>query len=256
MDIVVISVRWDSMVALAYAYEPNTADRVFELLSRVDYRLAVSKAEREAIFRFRYEAYRRERAIPANPSGRFSDAYDDLGDVRLFGVHVDGVLVGSVRVHVVTRQEPCGPSLEPFRDILAPELRAGRVIVDSTRFVTDRAMTQQVFGLPHVTLRLCWMAAEHFQADHFLAAVRPEHQAFYRRTFQHRLIAPARTYPMRDSPISLMSVSYWEAVDHVRRRYPFYRSSEFERRMLFEGTPSAPELRSVARAHLHTVAGE
>jgi len=108
------------------------------------------------------------------------------------------------------------------------------VIVDPTRFITNKRLSQLYPGLPHVTLRLCWLAAEHFHAEHFLVAIRSEHQAFYRRTFLHRLICDARPYPLLAKPISLMTVDVREVADKVYQRYPFFRSSYFERKMLFE----------------------
>jgi hypothetical protein len=78
------------------------------------------------------------------------------------------------------------------------------------------------------------MAAEHFSAEHFVVAVRAEHQAFYKRTFGHRLICGPRSYPLLSKPITLMTVRQAAVADQVHRRYPFYRSTFFERRMLFE----------------------
>ena len=126
------------------------------------------------------------------------------------------------------------PSYHVFEDLLDPELAAGRVIVDPTRFVTNRVLSQLNPGLPYATLRLCWLAAEHFHAEHFLVAIRSEHQAFYRRTFRHRLICDARPYPLLAKPISLMTVNVAEVAEQVYQRYPFFRSTYFERRMLFE----------------------
>jgi N-acyl amino acid synthase FeeM len=234
------------MVALAYAYEPTFSDRVSELLNRVDYRLAETPREREAIFRLRYEAYRREGNIEERTSATFTDAYDERGNVRLVGVYVDGELASSIRIHIACRDQPIFPSYEPFSDQLDAALEAGKVIVDPTRFVTDKHLSKELTGLPHVTLRLAWLAVEQFQAEHFLVAIRPEHQAFYRRTFQHRLIVPARPYPLLKSPICLMTVAYRDAAAYVKRRYPFYRSTEFERRMLF-GT----SLDSAASGRIH-----
>jgi hypothetical protein len=89
-------------------------------------------------------------------------------------------------------------------------------------------------------LRLCWLAAEHFRAEHFLVAIRTEHQAYYRRTFRHRLICDARPYPLLAKPISLMTVNVAEVAEQVYQRYPFFRSTYFERRMLFERNLFAP----------------
>ena len=220
------------MVSVARSSNPGFSERISELLSRVDYRLATHPDDREEIFKLRYAAYRREESIQSNPAQTFSDDYDEKGNVGLYGVYIDGQLASSVRIHIATRSQPICPSLGPFEDVLGAELEANKTIVDSTRFVTDKVLSHELTGLPHLALRLCWQAVEFVKADHFLAAVRPEHQAFYRRTFRHKLVCPARTYPLLKTPICLMSVSYEEAVDDVYRRYPFYRTTAFERRML------------------------
>ena len=80
----------------------------------------------------------------------------------------------------------------------------------------------------------------HFQAEHTLAAVRPEHQAFYKRTFKYRSLSGPRPYPLLSKPITLMTSDYREVSDYVYRRYPFFHSSHFERRMLFERTAPLP----------------
>lgn len=241
------------MVALAFADESSFTDRVFQLLDRIDYRLATSDAERESIFRLRYEAYMREKAITPNFSRKFHDEYDELPNVWIFGLYVDDRLASSIRIHIADREHPQFPSFKTFADLLEPELEAGKIIVDPTRFVTDQALSRELTGLPHLTLRLCWLAAQHFAADHFLVAIRTEHQAFYRRTFLHRLICPARPYPMLKAPISLMTVNYDEAADQVHRRYPFFRSGHFERRMLFERAPAEVAAAQARRSELQVI---
>ena len=176
------------MSTLAFRRDAGFADRIAGLMDRVDYRLAERDEDLDEIFRLRYEAYMREGSIEPNALRQFCDAYDDSDNVSVFGAYIDGQLVSSVRLHVATQELPDCPSLEPFADILGPELAAGKVVVDSTRFVTDKSAARRFAGLHFVTLRLCWLAVEHVRADHFLAAVRKEHQAFYRRTFKHREI--------------------------------------------------------------------
>jgi hypothetical protein len=228
-----------SAVALAYASDagaqPSFSDRVAQLLNRVDYRLIETDEEREAVARLRYAAYLREGAISPNPTKKFSDSYDDSKNARIFGLFVDDELVSSIRIHVASKETPVFPSLSVFRDLLAPELDAGKTIIDPTRFVTDRNVSRLYAGLPHVTLRLCWLASEHFDAEHFIVAVRAEHQAFYKRVFDHRPICGPRPYPLLSKPITLMTVDYQDVAARVHRRYPFFRSTYFERRMLFDG---------------------
>lgn len=213
------------------------SDRVLALLDHIDVRIADSSDEREAVARLRYEAYRREGSITHNSARLFQDHYDEKGNVRIFGLYIDGELASSIRIHVADQANPTSPSLSVFRDVLEPELEAGKTIIDPTRFVTDSQFSRQYPGLPHVTVRLCWLAAEYYCAEHFLAAVRVEHQAFYRRIFEQRPICGPRTYPMLKMPISLMTVKYDEVADRVHRKNPYFRSTYFERRMLFGERP-------------------
>jgi N-acyl-L-homoserine lactone synthetase len=211
------------------------AERVMTLLDRVDYRQAVSETEKDAVYRLRYEAYLRERAIGPSFARRLSDRFDDLDNCFIFGVFVEGRLVSSIRLHVTSRSYPDLPAAAVFSDILAPEIDAGRTIIDPTRFVVDYQAARAYPELPYVTTRIGWMAGEHFAADGILATVRTEHQAFYRRTFGHEVLAPARPYPTLIKPLSLMKLDYFGMKDDVHRRYPFFRSTAFERRMLFGG---------------------
>ncbi len=236
-----------SAVALAYAREhkptreqeapSELAVRVFQLLERVDYRLAESEEDRAAIGHLRYEAYLREGAIDPDPSQSFTDPHDDDINAWTFGVYIDDELAASLRLHIATKDCPVFPTLSVFPDLLEPEVQAGKTIIDPTRLVTDQRLARLYPSIPYIALRLCWMAAMHFEADLSLAAVRPEHQAFYRRTFNQRPVCEPRPYPLLSKPISLMAVDHKTVADYVYRRYPFFHSTYFERRMLFERRP-------------------
>jgi N-acyl-L-homoserine lactone synthetase len=211
-------------------------DLVAKLLDRIDFRRADTDKEREAIFRLRYQAYVRDGTIPTNSSRKFSDRYDDTDNVYLLGLYIDGELLSSVRIHVASKQQPYFPTFDVFPEYLQPEIDAGKVIVDPTRFVADERLAKIHRAMPYVTLRLCGMAARYFAADQLLAAVRAEHQAFYSRVFQHRMVCAPRPYPLLAKPIGLMTIDYPAVAEQVHRRYPFFRSTLFERRALFERT--------------------
>jgi len=204
-----------------------------KLLNRVDYRRIETAEEKDSVFRLRYQAYMREGAIAPNAHETFSDSLDNSPNVSIFGVYLDGKLASSIRLHVAS--PACGelPALNVFADILGPQLAAGRTIIDPTRFVADRELSRRYPELCYVTTRLAWLASEYFETDVLLATVRLEHQAFYRRTFGHQAICPARHYPSLTKPISLMALDYAASRTAVPRRYPFFHSTHFERRMLF-----------------------
>jgi N-acyl-L-homoserine lactone synthetase len=215
-------------------------DRGIELLDRVDYRLAETEEERDEIYRLRYRAYLNEGAIEPNREHRITDRFDDLPNSWIFGVYYEGVLTSSIRISVATPAHPETPSMDVFPDLLRPEIDRGKIVVDPTRFVADPARANLFMELPYLTLRLAYVACEYFHADLGLASVRTEHQAFYRRVFMH-MISPARDYPGLTKPISLMVIDFQAMRDKIFARYPYLRSSYFERRMLFERS-STPRL--------------
>ena len=208
-------------------------ERKIEVLDQVDYRLAETGEEREEIYRLRYRAYLNEGAIEPNRDRRITDRFDDLPNTWIFGVYLDGVLASSLRISVASPEWPDSPSLSVFPEILRPELAKGKVMIDPTRFVADPARAKRVPELPYMTLRLAYVACEFFHADLGLASVRSEHQAFYKRVFLHT-ISPPRDYPTLTKPICLMAIDFPRMRERVFTRYPFLRSSYFERRMLFE----------------------
>jgi hypothetical protein len=221
------------MRSAAEASTPALA-RSSDLLDQVDYRLAETEAEKDAIYRLRYRAYLNEGAIEPHRDRKVTDHYDDAPNTWIFGVHVHGELYSSIRISVLTSEWRSSPSADMYSDVLHAELDRGRVIVDPTRFVADPEKSKRFPELPYVTVRLGWIACGYFNADIGLASVRPEHRAFYRRVFLQQPLAEPRLFPGLLKPVGLMAADYPAIREKVFQRFPLMRSSAFERRMLFE----------------------
>jgi len=209
-------------------------DRKSDPLGFVDYRLAETPEEKDTIYRLRYRAYLREGAVLPSASERVTDRYDDLPNTWIFGIYVRGELYSSIRISVLTREWRRSLSAEMFPHLLNPELDQGKVIIDPTRFVADPEKAKTFPELPYVTVRLGYVACGYFNADIGLANVRPEHRAFYRRVFLQEPWGEPRLYPGLIKPVGLVAAHYPSIRDRVFQRFPFMRSSAFERRMLFE----------------------
>lgn len=222
------------MSAVEVSSFDSNRTRRFQLLDRVDYRLAATPAERQAIYRLRYRAYLNEGAVSPNADGITTDRHDDAPNSWVFGVYVDGDLASSIRISIGSDEHPDVPSRDVFPELLEPEFAAGKTLVDPTRFVADPLLARRHPELAYVTVRLAYVACAYFHADMGLASVRQEHQAFYRRVFMHQPISGPRTYPGLLKPICLMAVDFPAMRDRVFDRYPFLQSSYFERRKLFE----------------------
>jgi Autoinducer synthase len=224
------------MVAAALTLSRGFSDRVTDLLDRLDYRLIETDHEREQIFRLRYDAYLREGAIAPNFIKKLSDRFDDAENAWTFGLHVDGKIVSSIRICVSSSEHPMTPAVEAFSDLLGPEIERGKIIIDSNRFVADAKVARSFPELPYLTVRLAYLASVYFDADTGTATARREHQAFYKRVFGCKPISEPRPYPTVTKPLLLMVVDCRSESAHqkILARYPYFRSTFFERRMLFE----------------------
>jgi N-acyl amino acid synthase FeeM len=214
--------------------------RFADLLDQVDYRLAETPAEKEEIYNLRYRAYLREGAIRPSADQRVVDQFEDAPNAWTFGVYFHGELYSSIRVSVLKSEWRMSPSVELFGDVLHPELDKGQIFIDSTRFVADPEKARNFPELPYVTVRLGSMAGVHFNADYGLAIVRPEHQAFYRRVFLQETWCEPRLYPGLVKPVGLMAAHLPTVRERVLARFPYLRSSAFERRMLFQRDREQP----------------
>jgi len=227
-------------------------ERSTDPLEHVDYRLAETPEDKDRIYRLRYRAYLREGAILPSESERVTDRYDDLPNNFTFGIFLHGELYSSIRISVLSSEWRGSPSSEMFQDLIHPELERGKIIIDPTRFVADPEKAKRFPELPYVTVRLGYVACGHFSADVGLANVRPEHRAFYRKVFLQEPWGEPRLYPGLIKPVGLMAARYSEIRERVFQRFPYMRSSAFERRMLFDrkGVRFSPASEVVSRASI------
>ena len=218
------------------ATEPKAASpgRAWDPMDHVDYRLAETPEEKEEIYRLRYRAYLREGAVKPSAEQRVADQFEDAPNAWTFGVYLHGELFSSIRISVLNAEWRLSPSVELFGEVLHPLLDKGMVFIDSTRFVADPDKARHFPELPYVTVRLGSTAGVFFNADYGLAIIRPEHQAFYRRVFLHETWCEPRLYPGLVKPVGLLATHLPTVREKVLSRYPFLRSSAFERRMLFD----------------------
>jgi len=228
------------MGATALKLARGFSDRATDLLDRLDYRRIETDDEREQIFRLRYEAYLREGAITPNFTKKLYDRFDDAENSWTFGLHVEDRIVSSIRICISSPAHPIVPALEVFPDLLEPEIARGKIIMDSNRFVADANIARAFPELPYISVRLAYVASAYFDADIGTATARREHQAFYRRVFGLKPVCEPRPYPTVTKPLSLMMVDCRSVRQKILIRYPYFRSTFFERRMLFERALHVP----------------
>jgi hypothetical protein len=221
------------------------ADRVMQLLERIEYRRADSPADKAAIYRLRHDAYMRAGTIEPRPSGLFHDPLDECPNVWIIGIYIDGDLASSIRLHISASPSAPLPAMGAFSDIVEPHLRAGRVIIDSTRHVTK---TEYALGspiMPYLTVRATALAQDFFDADYSVVACL-EHQAFFRRMFGCVPWSQPRKYPILNRPMAFLGYDCRERRPAIYARYPFSQSTEDGRARLFWRSSTGAE--NVARA--------
>ena len=207
--------------------------RVLAFSQRVQMRRAETAADRDAIFALRYRGYLREGAIAPHISERFSDPWDEAPTSMIFGLHVDGELASTMRLHFIGPNGGAIPALEIFSDALAPYMAAGKSIMDPTRFVIDDRFAALGPEVPFVMLRLVTMAAQHYDVDVLLATVRTEHVVMYKRLFGHRPITEPRAYPLLAKPIVCMATEMEDMRALIRSHHLFLESTPRERAAVF-----------------------
>ena len=180
----------------------------------------------------------------------YDEGYDDAANAWIMMTFIDGEFAATTRIHVAGDESAPLPSLGVFSDIIAPHLRAGRIIVDFTRTAARVEASRQYPELPYLVLRPSYMSSEHFNADFAIATVRAEHIAFYRRIFQFVPWCEPRAYPGVTPKVACMGADFRAARERIEARYPFFRSTQAEREALFGPTVDAAGARLRAMSGL------
>ncbi len=206
---------------------------VESLLARTEYRRCDKGEDLEDIYRLRYKAYRSNDMVPDSESSSIHDDLDETPNAFRFGVYVDQQLVSTLRVHHVTEEMPWSPSTKAFGDLVYPMLAAGDTFVCPGRFASDPDWTRVYPHLPFVTLRIATMACFHFDVPYGLSTVREDHSGFYKRMYPSERISEPRAYPGVFNRVVLHRINTRDNQEQYFARFPFFKSTPMERRMLF-----------------------
>lgn len=200
---------------------PTIKKRVIEALNNSRYRVLSNSHDLEEVYRLRYKCYRAERTIIKNERRIMSDAFDETENCVHVGIEIEGRVLASVRLHLLSKLSLISPSIEVFPEILN-DLESGQTALDTTRFVIDPSARKQRVPLNFLALRIPFLATMFYDIDLALAAVRPEHAAFYRRYLGYELAIEPRSYPALKKPIQLLTANVQEQRNGVLARTPVF----------------------------------
>ena len=212
------------------------AGALIDILDRVEYSRVRMDVLDNQIYKLRYEAYRREEFVPFNDQGVVHDDLDGAANCYAYGIHIDGELVSSIRIHHLSSEYRKSPSMKTHPEVLNPLLDRGQHFIDPSRFTADYEASLAYPALPFLTLRIAVMATDYFNTTGCLALVRREHAAFYRRVFGSVELGDARTYPGLSFPTVLYNSDSAINLQQIYRRFPFFRSTLEEQHALFSQT--------------------
>jgi hypothetical protein len=210
------------------------SDRVLRFLKRVEHRIARTDCEREAAFQLRYDAYLRNDLMgPRDDRRLFDKRYDIADNAWITLTFVDGELAATTRLNLGMGEDAILPSMAVYPDVIAPRLRAGLVILETTRLAANIRISGSNPELAYVAMRPAYMASLHFDADFAVASPRLEHMAFYRRVFLFSLWCEPRPYPGLGAKFGCMGAEFRVVQPSIEARYPFFKSDPAERESLF-----------------------
>jgi hypothetical protein len=217
------------------------SDRVLRFLERVEHRIAKTDLEREAAFQLRYDAYVRNDLLEPRADRRIFDKHYDLGDNAWITLtFLDGELAATTRLNLSTGENSLLPSMAVYPDVIAPKLRAGFSILETTRLAADLRISGSNPELAYVAMRPGFMAAAHFDIDFAVASPRLEHMAFYRRVLLFSQWCEPRPYPGLTAKFGCMGADFHDSRDRIEARYAFFKSDPEERDKLF-GSSTRPD---------------
>jgi hypothetical protein len=234
------------------------SDQYLEIMDRLEYRRVESSEDLEEVGRLRSRSYGMLNLIDQQGTSIIDDA-DLAPNAHVFAVFYDGVIVSTIRLHHITREQPAGTSTKLFPDVVLPLLDQDMTFIDAVRHATDPDFLNE-FPTPFLTLRLAAMASEYFAVDYCLAPVIQFHAAFYRRAFGATQLAEAKAFKGIKDPIALFGAKVETIYDRVATRYPFFMSHPVERRMLFakasELSTAPLSVRPLARVAMRDAAAQ
>ncbi|SHG79582.1 N-acyl amino acid synthase FeeM domain-containing protein [Marivita hallyeonensis] len=170
----------------------------------------VSKVESEedlqAVGAFRYQCYLDEGLIAPQADETFLDQYDFAPSANIFTIKSCGRIVGTIRLHILTKDSHSSATMTAFPDILMPKVSAGMTLIDGARFSVAPDLGSMRLPVARRTLRLYAKFAEKHAVDFGVASVRESHVKFYKRLWGFDQIAEPRPYGGLTEKLVLLGV--------------------------------------------------
>jgi len=214
------------------------SERLLRFLERVEHRVARTPAEREMVYRLRYQAYRRNGLMTERADGQLHDPkYYNAPNAWVTMTLIDGELAGTTRINVADGDYASLPAVNVYPEVVLARLIGQPVVVEFTRLAARLELSSAYPELAYMIMRPAYLAADHFDADLAVASPRAEHLAFYQRVFNGVAWCEPCAYPGLTAKFACMGADFRANRQRIEARYPFYSSTVAEREALFGPAP-------------------
>src|SRR5664280_1449686 len=96
------------------------SERLLRFLERVEHRVARTPAEREMVYRLRYQAYRRNGLMTERADGQLHDPkYDNAPNAWVTMTLIDGELAGTTRINVADGDYASLPAVNVYPEAVS-----------------------------------------------------------------------------------------------------------------------------------------
>ncbi|MCJ8521346.1 hypothetical protein ABID21_004379 [Pseudorhizobium tarimense] len=218
--------------------EGTFSQKLLNVLDHIEYRRIEDQEDFEAIAALRYKAYKARDVLPVSAVSMLEEVDFDR-QAYVFGVYYYEELISTLRVHHVTPDHRVCQSSGIFPEAVNAFLDAGMTLIDPARFAADPDVVSELPSISYLTLRPSIMAAIYFDTDRVLQHIRPAHAAFYRRVFNADTVVPPTMTETYGFELTLLASRPREVRPKLMKRYAFFDSESYERRLMFDRSPMA-----------------
>lgn len=183
----------------------SLVSRGFDKSRGFDYFLARSRSQREAIFKLRYDAYYSQGLIYGNDSASLSDWQDDEITSSIYGITLQGRLVSTIRLSVISKRQRACLTYSMFKDHCDPIIDEGGTILDGSRLAVNCSNSALRRSVILYTLSLTAAFSISVRASRGAIIARHSHLPFYER-YGFDLVSGPFTYPGARASTSLMMI--------------------------------------------------
>ncbi|HRY01586.1 MAG TPA: hypothetical protein P5256_00560 [Beijerinckiaceae bacterium] len=196
-------------------------DVVTELLDRVELSRVGDVASLSEVALFRYRCYRHSDMVDWRRDQKLIDEGEETPNAFLFAMHLNGILVGTFRIHFVESTEDFSQAFDEYPDVIGPLLANGESYLEPTRLAIEPAIRAEYPQMKLIFMATFAALAGILKPRHVFFVVRREHVPFYTRGFGFQQVKAPQAYHGIKQPLALMGGDYLAGIEAATKALPY-----------------------------------